>query len=117
MNALKDIQAYTLSMALNRTSFSVLSTIRQPAYRDQLLRCSLSIPSNIAEGYYRNSAGDFIRFLRYARGSAGEFMTQMELAIDNGLVDKIVGTKFISEADAISAKLFRLIQHLESRKN
>ncbi len=117
MKALKDVQAYNEAMALNRSAFPVLSRIRQPAYRDQLLRCSLSIPSNIAEGYYRNTRGDFIRFLRYARGSAGEFITQMELAIDNGLVDKSVGMTFISEADAISAKLFRLIQHLESRKN
>jgi four helix bundle protein len=116
MYSLKEIQAYTEAMALNRTSFPTICGIRQPSYRDQLLRCSLSIPSNIAEGYYRNTPGDFVRHLRYARGSAGEFITQMELAIDNQMVEREIGLRFISDADRISAKLFRLIQHIESSK-
>lgn len=116
MRSLKETRVYVDSMTLNRSSFKVLSELRQPAYRDQLLRCSLSIPSNIAEGFYRNTPGDFIRFLRYARGSAGEFMTQMECAIENGLIDREIGSKFIADADSISAQLFKLIEYLRSPK-
>lgn len=45
----------------------------------QMQRCSVSIPSNIAEGYKRKSLGDYIRFLNIADGSAAELETQLVL--------------------------------------
>ncbi|PWE01236.1 four helix bundle protein [Marinilabilia rubra] len=46
----------------------------------QIKRSSISIPSNIAEGYGRNSKNDYIRFLQIASGSLYEFQTQLEIA-------------------------------------
>jgi four helix bundle protein len=46
----------------------------------QLRRSSVSLPSNIAEGYGRNSTQDYIRFLRIANGSLFELQTQLEIA-------------------------------------
>jgi len=46
----------------------------------QIRRCSISIPSNIAEGYGRNSRQDFIRFLRISMGSIFELQTQIIIA-------------------------------------
>ncbi len=46
----------------------------------QLRRCSISIPSNVAEGYGRNSTQDYIRYLRIANGSLFELQTQLEIA-------------------------------------
>lgn len=70
-----EITAYQLSIDLNRVAYPALISIKNFSYRDQLIRCTLSIPSNIAEGFYRGTNGDFVRFLRYARGSAGECIT------------------------------------------
>ncbi len=50
----------------------------------QIRRSAVSIPSNIAEGYARNSDGDFVRFLRIACGSVYELQTQMEIAQNLG---------------------------------
>jgi len=46
----------------------------------QMRRCSISVPSNIAEGSKRGSKKDFIQFLRIANGSAAELETQMIIA-------------------------------------
>ena len=46
----------------------------------QMRRCAVSIPSNIAEGYGRNSTSDYVRFLRIATGSLYELQTQMEIS-------------------------------------
>jgi four helix bundle protein len=41
----------------------------------QLRRCSISIPGNIADGYGRNSDGEFIRFLNITSGSLFDLQT------------------------------------------
>ncbi|MDE6022147.1 MAG: four helix bundle protein [Muribaculaceae bacterium] len=46
---------------------------------DQIRRCPVSIPSNIAEGHNRNSTKDYIRFLSISRGSLAELLTQLIL--------------------------------------
>jgi len=46
----------------------------------QLRRSSVSLPSNMAEGYGRNSTQDYIRFLRIANGSLFELQTQLDIA-------------------------------------
>jgi len=47
--------------------------------RDQLLRATLSISNNIAEGFERGSTNDLIRFIYYARGSAGEVRSMLQV--------------------------------------
>ena len=50
----------------------------------QIKRCSVSIPSNIAEGYGRNYTKDYSRFLQIARGSLFECQTQLEIGVNLG---------------------------------
>ena len=45
------------------------------ALSDQMRRAVVSIPSNIAEGYGRNSTRDYVKFLKTARGSCFELET------------------------------------------
>ncbi|MFP5436307.1 MAG: four helix bundle protein [Bacteroidia bacterium] len=47
----------------------------------QIRRCAVSIPSNIAEGYGRQSNPEFIRFVNIASGSLYELQTQIEIAL------------------------------------
>ena len=54
----------------------------------QIRRCSVSIPSNIAEGYGRNSNTEFLRFLNISLGSLFELQTQLEIACNIEYLDK-----------------------------
>jgi four helix bundle protein len=47
----------------------------------QMRRCSVSIPSNIAEGYGRSHRGDYLRHLSIANGSKTEWETQYLIAV------------------------------------
>lgn len=55
---------------------------------NQLRRCSVSIPSNIAEGYGRNSTADYKRFLQIAVGSLYELQTQVQIALNLAYVSQ-----------------------------
>jgi len=50
------------------------------ALTSQIKRCTISIPSNIAEGYGRKSTKNYIQFLRISRGSLFELETQLIIA-------------------------------------
>lgn len=48
--------------------------------KEQLRKSVISIPSNIAEGFERNSTREFKRFLKIAKGSAGEVRSYLYIA-------------------------------------
>ena len=61
---------------------------------DQIRRAAVSIPSNIAEGFGRESDKDFKHFLSIARGSLFETKTQLQLADSLGYLrfdDELLG--------------------------
>ena len=87
-----------------------LEARRNFGLRDQMQRAAVSVPSNIAEGYERDSAGDFVRFLRIAKGSAAELRTQLYIAARLGLLQAEQAAAFTSETREIAAMLQGLIR-------
>ena len=61
---------------------------RRFALADQLVRCSCSVPNNIAEGQGRSTPRDRRHFLTIARGSLFELETQLEIMKRAGLTDE-----------------------------
>jgi four helix bundle protein len=54
---------------------------------NQMRRASISIPSNIAEGYARRTRPEYLRSLRIAAGSLAELSTQWEIARELAMVN------------------------------
>ena len=85
--------------------------------RDQIRRASISIPSNIAEGFERESKAEFNRYLLIAKGSCGELRTQLFIAKAINAVESKSCDELINECKEVSSMLSGLIRHLKNQKD
>ena len=85
--------------------------------RDQIRRASVSIPSNIAEGFERNSNAEFKRFIHIAKGSCGELRTQLYIAEGIGYINKETVNPILQECLEISSMLSGLSKYLTKLGN
>ncbi|MCL1470297.1 four helix bundle protein [Argonema antarcticum] len=83
MSSFEELQVWQKAMDMAEAVYRVALTF-PTQYRfslcQQLERSSISVASNIAEGYGRRTTGEYIQFLGIARGSANEVITQLILA-------------------------------------
>ena len=86
------------------------------ALTNQLRRCAISIPSNIAEGYGRNSTLDYKRFLQIAVGSLFELQTQIEIASNLKYLSSELFGNLNNAAKEIELMLLSLINKLINSK-
>ena len=86
------------------------------ALRDQVRKSAISIPSNIAEGFERESNNQFIYFLLIAKASAGELRTQIYIAYNCNYIDNIKKNELIDNLIEISKLLGGFIAYLRSIK-
>ena len=84
--------------------------VRDYGFRDQLTRSGLSIPSNIAEGYERDSNAEIARFLTIVKGSAGELRTQVLIGIEAGILSKTYASRWADESQQLARMLGALIK-------
>ena len=84
--------------------------------RDQIRRAAISIPSNIAEGYERDSPAEFRRFLFIAKGSCGELRTQLYIIKALGLSCDEEVNLLIQECIEISSMLKTLSVKIKTKK-
>jgi four helix bundle protein len=77
MEAFENLEVWKRSSRLCVALYKQLRDCKDRGFKDQATRSALSVPSNIAEGYERDSLNEYIRFLRIAKGSCGELRTQL----------------------------------------
>lgn len=81
----------------------------------QIRRLSISVSSNIAEGFGRNSGGDFKRFLNIALGSLYEVETQIEISKNLGFISLINYEGIISKCQEIQKMTNSLIIKIKTK--
>jgi len=85
-------------------------------FKNQITRAGLSISSNIAEGYERESRKEIANFLNYAKGSAGELRSQIYIGMKIGYIKTSKGKAWRIEAERISKMLHSLITKFKTHK-
>ncbi len=115
----KDLWVWKTSMQLLKPIYQITRKLpkeEQYGLVSQLRRASVSVPSNIAEGWGRNKKGYLLLGLSYSRGSLHEIETQLLACVElefltpadiQPLLDKIAG---------ISTGLLRFMNTLETKR-
>jgi four helix bundle protein len=114
----RDLVAWSLGMKLARAIYKATQQMPKSelfGLTNQMRRAVVSIPSNIAEGYCRQSTADYLKYLRIARGSLGELSTQVELSMDLKMLDP---NRQVSDLMAEEDRVLQgLIRSLERKKS
>ncbi len=86
--------------------------------KSQLRRAAFSISNNIAEGFEYNSTSEFLRFLKYAKGSAGEVRNQLIILFRVGYLEKDIYGKLTGQIIELSQHIANFMKYLKVfRKN
>lgn len=83
---------------------------------DQIRRASVSIMSNIAEGFERGTNAEFVQFLYIAKGSSGEVRAQLLVAFDQKYISQADYEDLTDRCRRISGMLSNLINYLRQPK-
>src|SRR6187402_1582549 len=81
---------------------------------NQMRRCAVSIPSNIAEGCGRNHRKDSLQFFFIARGSAYELETQLYLAFDLSFINEETFNEILLQIEKVRKLLNGFIKYFET---
>jgi four helix bundle protein len=89
INKFEDIESWKRARTLTNEVYQITakgSFIRDFCLRDQIRRATISILSNIAEGFERSGDNEFLQFLSIAKGSCGEVRAQLYVALDQSYI-------------------------------
>lgn len=89
---------------------------RDYGLRDQIRSSFISIPSNIAEGFARNNNNELIQFLRIAKGSCAEAITQLIIAKEIEYIKEDEFQEILSKLENLSDKISKFINYLRTKR-
>jgi four helix bundle protein len=82
----EDIESWKEARILVSDIYRCFADCRDYGFRDQIQRASISVMSNIAEGFDRGSNKEFVQFLVIARGSVSEVKSLAYAGVDIGFL-------------------------------
>ncbi|MDR0547297.1 MAG: four helix bundle protein [Dysgonamonadaceae bacterium] len=110
----EDLQVWKDAMNLTLSVYEKMRLCKDLGMKDQIQRAAVSIPSNIAEGFERQTTKEFVQFLYIAKGSCAELRTQLYLSIKLNYLLKTEGMEMVQQAENISKMLYNLILYRKS---
>ena len=102
----------TIYKATSGSAFS-----RDAGLRGQIQRASVSVMSNIAEGFERGGDKEFFQFLAQAKGSCGEVRSHLFVAKDQGYLGDDLLDQLSKAATRTSGMISTLMKYLGGSKH
>jgi len=110
----EDLLCWKKARELTREIYKALRDCRDHGFKDQIQRASVSVMSNIAEGFERGTRAEFINYLFIAKGSCGEVRCQLYIALDNGYLNDETFKRLNSLSADCSVLIWRFIQSIKT---
>lgn len=114
----KDLIVWQKGIELVKTVYQYTSSFpkeEQFGLTSQMRRCSVSIPSNIAEGCGRHSEKELMHFLYITLGSASELETQIIISQELSFLDKEKGKQVLMMINEVIRMTSALIKSIKTR--
>jgi len=115
-NSFEDLQVWKDSRILVKSIYQLTSDgkfSKDFGLREQIQRASVSIMNNIAEGFERNNNKEYIKFLGYSKGSAGEVRSMLYVATDLGYISQDSFNMHYQMAINIITQISNFIKYLK----
>ena len=109
----EDLEIWQEARQFNLEIFKLFGEHRNYAFKDQILRASMSVMNNISEGFERGSDKEFRLFLNYAKGSSGEVRNMLYIGLDMAYIDTTTFNELYTKSITISSKISKLITYLK----
>jgi len=116
----EDIIAWQKARNLTKAIYTATSTgslAQDFGLKDQLRRASVSVMSNIAEGFDRGGRSEFHQFLVIAKASCAEVRSQLYVALDAGYLEKDVHQKLSESAMEVSKIIGGLRKAVQNQRD
>jgi four helix bundle protein len=115
----EDIEAWKEARALVRMVYEATNEVpfkNDRGLRDQIQRAVISVMSNIAEGFMRQTNKEFIVFLGYSLRSSAEVQSQLYAALDLHYVDEHAFNLLTEQCNKVARMLQGFIRYLKTSK-
>jgi four helix bundle protein len=113
----KDLEIWKRGIALVEAIYKLTKLFpKEEVYglTSQMRRCSVSIPSNIAEGFSRGHRNEYKQFLYVTLGSASELITQLIISGRLKYINDKDAVRLIDETEQISKMTMSLIKKIDA---
>ena len=108
----EDLEIWKRGRSLNKKIYLLFGNLNDYSFRDQIIRASISVTNNIAEGFERKSNTEFKHFLFISKGSAGEIRCMTYLALDLNIINEETQKDIAEECEVLAKMISALIKKL-----
>lgn len=117
INTFKEVKSWQFAKDLAVECYKITKEqqfIYEFALINQIRKCSISVPSNIAEGFERKGNKEFIQFLFIAAGSLGELQCQLIITEELGFIDAARLADLESKIVITKRTIYGMVTYLKS---
>ncbi|QBZ98003.1 four helix bundle protein [Flavobacterium sangjuense] len=118
MSNFRNLQIWQKSMTLTTNIYIATKNFPKEeifTLTSQIRRSSISIPSNIAEGFGRDSNKEYLRFLNVSIASLFELQTQLEIGKNIEYLTELEFNKIYEDTRELERMLVSFIKKIKER--